>query len=461
MTRPLRIAFFVGQFPVVSETFILRQITGLLELGHEVDIYADARGDITGALQPEVTRYRLLERATFMDMPEASAPWELPAWPLAGETWLPGAKEPIPNWKRVAEALPALRRCLERAPALTEQAMSPEHCGHRARSLSAWYRLDRLSALPGGYDVLHAHFGPVGESFRFARDLWRAPLVVSFHGYDFTTLPRKHGAGMYEGLFASADAVTANSEFTRARVEKLGCPAAKLHLLPVGVELGEGTAPGGGSESGAFQFIARTLCPGEPARLLTVARLVEIKGHEFALQAAAELRRRHVNFRYDIVGDGPLRQKLELLATELGLGEAVVFHGARDGAFIRQLMATAHLALLVSVSIEGDAEGQGLFLQEAQACGLPVVATRHGALPEGLLTDQSGFLVPERNVEALAERLAFLVAHPEQWPEMGRSGRAFVEERYDIRKLNNRLVSIYHAAMSRFAEHAGEKEHGC
>ena len=430
---------FVGQFPVVSETFILRQITGLIDLGHTVDIYADTRGEMAVA-HPEVEKYRLLERTTFMDMPEASAPWELSAWPLDGETWLPGASEPIPNWKRFADALPALGRCLERAPALAEQVLSPEHSGHQARSLSALYRLDRLSARPGGYDVLHAHFGPVGESFRFARQLWRAPFVASFHGYDFTTLPRKHGSGMYEKLFATADAVTVNSEFTRRRIEALGCTAEKIRLLLVGLGLAE------------FSFHPRERKAGEPVRVLTVARLVEIKGHEFALRAVAKVRSRHPNIRYDIVGDGPLRKKLETLVEELGLRDTVTLHGVRDGAFVHDLLKDAHLAVLASVNIEGDAEGQGLFLQEAQACGLPVVATQHGALPEGLAPGKSGFLVPERDVDALAERLEYLVAHPEVWDGMGRTGRALVEERYDIRQLNNRMIELYRETSNAFRD---------
>jgi colanic acid/amylovoran biosynthesis glycosyltransferase len=309
--------------------------------------------------------------------------------------------------------------------------LNADENGHRARSLSALYRLDRLIEHSGGYDVLHAHFGPVGDAFRFARELWKAPLAVSFHGYDFTTLPRAHGEGIYRKLFDTADAVTANSGFTRGRVEMLGCPASKLHLLPVGLDLG------------AFPFEARTRHGNEPVRLITVARLVEIKGHEFVLRALARVRAQHPEIRYDLIGDGPLRKKLEALVVELGLQDAVTFHGAREGAFVRDLMKSAHLALLGSVNIEGDAEGQGLFLQEAQACGLPVVATQHGALPEGMLPGKSGFLVPERDVDALARQLEALLAHPETWPEMGSRGRTFVEKQYDIHQLNERLVELY------------------
>jgi len=437
MSKPLRIAMFVGQFPVVSETFILRQITGLIDLGHAVDIYADTRG-LTTATHAEVEKYRLLERTTFMDMPEASAPWELSVWPLEGNTWVPGAAVPIANGQRYTDAQPALRRCLERVPALAEQALNVDESGHRARSLSALYRLDRLIARPGGYDVLHAHFGPIGDAFRFARELWQAPLVVSFHGYDFTTLPRVHGADMYRKLFDVADAVTVNSGFTRGRVKALGCPPSKLQLLPMGLDLA------------AFPFRTRMRTNNEPVRLLTVARLVEIKGHEFALRAVTKARLRYPEIHYDIVGDGPLRKKLEALVAELGLQNAVTLHGAREGAFVQQLMQSAHVAVLASVSIEGDAEGQGLFLQEAQACGLPVVATQHGALPEGMLPGKSGFLVPERDADALARQLESLLDHPEKWAAMGSCGRAFVERRYAIHQLNERLVDLHRETTAAF-----------
>jgi colanic acid/amylovoran biosynthesis glycosyltransferase len=184
-------------------------------------------------------------------------------------------------------------------------------------------------------------------------------------------------------------------------------------------------------------------------RLLTVARLVEIKGHEFALRAVARVHATQ-NIRYDIVGDGPLRSRLEGLVAELGLQDAVILHGARDGAFIEDLLAAAHIGILASVNIEGDAEGQGLFLQEAQACGLPVLATRHGALPEGLVPDKSGYLVPERDVESLAAQLTQLIEHSERWPEFGRAGRAFVEKHFEIHALTHRLVELYHSVRTAF-----------
>jgi len=438
MDRPLRIAMFLGTFPVTSETFILRQITGLLDLGHQVDIFADAPAPPGVPQQPEVETHKLLEHTHFMGLPPECVPWELPIRPLKGQSWIPGEVRPLSNLLRAARALPVFLRCFTSQPRLAIEALRRQEYGFQAESLSILYRLHRLLDRPGAYDVLHAHFGPNGNSFRFAPKLWRAPLLVSFHGYDFCTLPRKQGAGMYRKLFETAELITGNSEFTRTQLEKLGCPATKFRKLPVGLNPEE------------FCWRERVLKPGESVRILTIGRLVKIKGHEYAIQAVAALREKHPSIHYDIVGDGPLHSDLEKLVHQLGLKHHVTLHGALAGNALKHLMDNAHLFVLSSVSVEGDKEGQGLALQEAQAVGLPVIATQNGGLPEGMLPDQSGFLVPEHDVKALCERLSYLVKHPEIWPILGRNGREFVAARYDIRELNRQLVELYAAAQKSF-----------
>ena len=437
MTRPLRIAMFVGEFPVASETFITRQITGLLELGHDVRIFSNTRGD-DGVQHDSVARHRLLDRTNYVDGPVESILWEMPITPLRERTWPPGKEQSISNTGRLVQALPALTRCALSAPKLTRSVLDKKQYNYRAQSLSGVYRLRTLLRKGKGFDVLHAHFGPVGECFRFARDLFDAPLVVSFHGYDFSTVPRKEGAHVYDRLFETADMITTNSEYTKTRLEALGCPRGKMRNLPVGFNPDE------------FAFKARRLEPDKPVRILTVARLVEIKGHEFMLQAIAKLRSHYPNLQYDIVGDGPLRPSLETLMLKLKLAGFVRFHGARSEEEVRELFSEAHLFMLCSVNIDGDEEGQGLVLQEAQACGLPIVATRHGAFSEGIAPENRYWLVPERDVDALALKLQELIKANGQWPILGLAGRSFVEKRYDIRLLNQRLVEIYGEAAQKF-----------
>src|SRR6185369_9437461 len=108
MNRPLRIAIFTGIFPVVSETFILRQITGLIDLGHEVDIYADCAPEASASIHPEVVKYRLGERTIYMEMPPETAPYEMPVWPITGRTWPPGSATSTHNLIRLVRAFPKI-----------------------------------------------------------------------------------------------------------------------------------------------------------------------------------------------------------------------------------------------------------------------------------------------------------------------------------------------------------------
>src|SRR5436190_16770273 len=144
MARPLRIAMFLGSFPVISETFILRQITGLIDLGHSVDIFANSRPDASAPVQPEVSQYRLLERTKYLEGPPETLEWEMPVLPIAGRTWPPGSETSILNTVRIAKAFPKFLRCLAKSPALTFRALRVAEFGYQATSLSTLYRLAQL-----------------------------------------------------------------------------------------------------------------------------------------------------------------------------------------------------------------------------------------------------------------------------------------------------------------------------
>jgi colanic acid/amylovoran biosynthesis glycosyltransferase len=193
----------------------------------------------------------------------------------------------------------------------------------------------------------------------------------------------------------------------------------------------------------AIPFKERTLSQGDTIRLLSVGRLVEMKGREYAIKAIAQLKGKY-NIHYDIVGDGPLREDLKKMVTDLGLDNIIQFRGWTDSDTLEMLYNQAHLFVHPSVtSSDGNQEGQGVVLVEAQAHGIPVIATRHGAFPDSLLDGQSGFLVPEKDVKALADKIEFLIANPQMWPQLGRTGRRFIEESFDAAMLNKKLEEIY------------------
>jgi colanic acid/amylovoran biosynthesis glycosyltransferase len=277
--------------------------------------------------------------------------------------------------------------------------------------------------------------------FRFARRLWNAPLIVSFHGYDYTSLPRQQGPGLYARLFPSTDAITVNSDYAGRALQQLGCPGTKIHRLNYGIDLSE------------FDFRERHPQPGAPIQVLTVGRLVEKKGIKESIRAFVRALTRYPNARYDIIGDGPMRAELTALIEELGASGRIALKGALNGDEVRQAMASAHLFVLTSVTAaDGDQEGTPVSLLEAQATGLPVVSTAHSGIPEIVADQQSGYLVPERDVATLADRLVHLFEHPDIWPRMGRHGRRLMEERHDIRQLNLALSDLYERVVT---AHAG------
>lgn len=431
MRDHLRIAIMLDRFPVVSETFVLNQLTSLLELGHEIHVYARWRPDPGIPVHPDVTAYGLLERTTYVDelLPVVSGYWELPAHPAEGQTWIPGEAEPVENRDRLAAAAPVVERLREQAPEALTEVLDPREYGYQAESLSALYRLETLAALGREHDVVHAHFGPPANTFRFARLLWDAPLVVSLHGgFDLGSIARSSGPRVYERLFRCADAVTVNSRYSAAGARDLGCPDRLLHLLPEGLSVGRMPAP------------ASHVRRDGALRVLTVARLVPMKGVRFLIEAVGLMASRRP-VELDVVGDGPLREELEHLAARQA--SAIRFHGAQDANAVRALFGASDVFVLPSVHADGDEEAQGLVLQEAQASGLPVVSTTTGGIAEGVLDGRSGLLVPPEDPGALAAALLRLADDPGLRADMGRVGRSFVAEHFDQLRLTRQLVQLY------------------
>ena len=377
-----------------------------------------------------------MQRTHYLEIPYLTGMSEMPVWPLSVSNWDPYTGAEVSNGDRLKGAVPAIVSCQTRWPELTRQVMSESHYGHQALSLSALHRLAALAALPfESFDVLHAHFGPVGSSFRFARSLWNAPLVVSFHGYDFSTWPSRFGAHAYDCLFAESEIITAHTQYASDKLHELGCPEGLIRRLPCGIDLS------------LFASVARATAGG-PLRVITVGRLVEKKGYSTSIQALGALARRGIDFRYQIVGSGPLRETLRELATECGIADQVEFVGPKPAEEVRGLLQQADIFLLPSVTAsDGDTEGAPVSLMEAQACGLPVVSTLHAGIPEIVVDGESGILVAEHDVDQTTAALITLSRDPNLRTRMGQRARANMQCQHDIHQLNDLLIDYYHEAI--------------
>ncbi len=403
----MRIAMVVSAFPKLSETFILDQITGLLDLGCDVEVFSLARPN-EEKVHPDVERYRLLDRTVYGDRRDGAA--------------------------SIANAVREFSLLLLQAPATAARlaAGAPRKHGLPHRSFLAVYAqlVRRHARRP--FDIIHCHFGPVGLRAAPVAAMLNVPLITCFHGYDAGRWPKEHGLGAYAPLFERGALFLAVSEFIVAQLGRLGCPDEKIGLLPISSSMAD------------IGFRERHPPSGGPVRVLTIARLAEKKGLPYSISAIGLLRERGYEVECAIAGDGPLRPDLERLIGDLGLEGVVHLLGWQDRPAILALLEEAHVFVLSSVTAsDGDHEGMPVVLREAQAAGLPTVTSNHAGNPEAIVNGESGFVVPERDPEALAERLAWLIDHPEVWPEFGRRGRRHVEEHFDMRRLNRRLVGIY------------------
>ena len=410
----MKIAFIVSTFPSLSQTFILNQITGLIDRGHEVDIFAEKAGN-TSKMHPDVEKYRLVEQTYY--------------WPLM----------PYNRLLRVLRGLKLLFiNHRYKDPVNLLRSLNVFKYGKQAASLKLLYlAIPLLRKQP--YDIIHCQFGPNGLKCVLMQDIraFHGKLLTTFHGIDITKNLELFGDHIYDQLFDKGDFFLPISEHWKDRLLNLGCSETKIVVHRMGLDCRK------------FSFIPRQLHTSGQVCLVTVGRLVEKKGIEYGIRAVAKLVKVNQNIEYSIIGDGPLKEDLQQLVQELNVGNIVKLLGWKQQQEIVEILNNSDIFLAPSVTAkDGDQEGIPVVLMEAMAVGLPIISTQHSGIPELIENGVSGFLVPERDVDALAENLSYLIEHPEVWPEMGRAGRAYVEEHYNIDKLNDRLVEVYRQLLS-------------
>jgi glycosyltransferase involved in cell wall biosynthesis len=347
-----------------------------------------------------------------------------------------------------------------RATVLARREIDPERfpghdvvaieSGSKRRPLaSLWYGLSGRAAVfdaalaRGDFALIHAHFGHNGAyALDFARR-HHLPLVVTVHGHDVTVLLGREKyepqwwfyLARYRRLFREAALILTASRELRDLLVTAGCPASKLSVHRLGVDIQSLERHRGGVL--------------EPRRVTMVGRFVEKKGHEYGIRAIAELERAGLEIELVIIGDGPLRARYEQLVRELGLAR-VRFTGSLDHA--RTLSEIARSAALLAPSVVArnlDRESGMIVAKEASALGVPVIGTLHGGLPEIVVDGETGFLVEERDPRALAHRLSAVLCDPELRTRLGRAARAKMQVEYDLRSRVRALESHYDAVLAR------------
>lgn len=412
----MRIAFIVDQFPALSQTFVLRQITGLLDRGQQVDIFAYSPGRDPVRHQ-DVEKYGLLSRTYYLTDCACS--------------------DPAPT--RLIKRIGLLVKNSHKYPFTVPKTLNVFKFGKGALFLQV---LCQISPFFGKrpYEIVHCQFGDLGALGLLLRDtgLFNGRLVTSFRGYDSSSYVKSHGADVYDDLFRRGDLFLCVSEHIKNKLIGLGCDERKIVVHRSGVETKN------------HRWQRRDIRANGLVRILTVARLTEKKGVEYGIRAVGQVIQNFPRLEYIIAGDGPLKEKLQLIIDELRVGDNVRLVGCKSQDEIATLMKDSDILLAPSVTSElGDEEGIPGVIMEAFAYGLPVVSTLHAGIPEVVKDGVSGFLLTERDVNALAEKLLLLVKQPGMRTSMGSEGYEFVVNHCDVATLNDRLLETYQKLVSK------------
>lgn len=283
------------------------------------------------------------------------------------------------------------------------------------------------------FDVLHAFWSDEpGFVAVAAGRLLGIPTVVSLAGGELVHLPDigygGHASRLNRWLtriaLRGATHVTAGSS-TLVQLAARHAPGRKVRLLPLGVDTARFAPAAAPRRSGGL-------------RLLHAGSLVPVKAQRTLLRAYAQLARSFPDLHLDIAGDGPLRADLEVLATSLALADRVTFHGAVPHDRLPDLYRAADLLVVSS-----RYEAQGLVALEAAACGLPVVGTRVGILPD---LGPAARTIPTGDPAALAAALAEVLADSAGRDAMRQAGLAAVESHYTLEHTVTALERLYRSA---------------
>ncbi|WP_310487333.1 glycosyltransferase [Chamaesiphon sp. VAR_69_metabat_338] len=290
--------------------------------------------------------------------------------------------------------------------------------------------------------LIHAHFGVCGALALPLKRVLKVPMVVTFHGLDATMSDRYASTNSLttriylhrrETLKQEVDLFIGVSDFTRQKLIAQGFPAEKVitHCLGVDTHL----------------FQSDPKVPPQPI-VLFVGRFSEKKGCEYLIRAMARVREVAPELELLLIGDGQLKTELERLAAKLL--HRYQFLGFQTPAVVRSWLARSLVLVVPSVTAaNGDSEGLPTVVLEAQAMGVPVVASHHAGIPQAVIDGDTGLLVLERDIAGLAAAILRLWGEPELRQRFSDRGKRHVDTNFNLHQQTKILENIYDSVLER------------
>ncbi|OEI79806.1 hypothetical protein AST99_12550 [Formosa algae] len=396
----------VTVFPNVSETFVISNILQVLDQGSNVVILAQKKKSSKNSSQSELYNHYSLDEKVLE------------------------FKEPQKSFQRYFQALILLLN-----PLIFFYFFKCCLVLNRV-SLEFVFKLKYYKPYRKA-NIFHIHFAIAGDLIPLLKKIGfiKSKIIVTFHGVDAFLKEEKKYENIkhrYQIIFNTVNLITVNTPYLKDKVIGLGCPSTKIKVVPVGINLKLYTP----------KKLPKILPFKDPIYLISVGRLIELKGHEYGLRVVKILVNKGFNIKYNIIGTGELFEYLNNLIIELKLQEHVKLLGARSQEYIIDKLDSSHIFLMLSLKDkEGREEAQGLVTAEAQAMGLPILGFRSGGVPYTINHD-TGILVEQKNIEDLTNAIINCIKKPDMYKTMSLKANTWANTNFDVSSMVEAYYNI-------------------
>lgn len=408
---PGPVIYLVRSWPRLSQTFIVNEVLALERRGVDLVVFSLVRSG-ESVIQPQVSEVRTAVRYLEDRKPLRQQVGEHIAVFSAGPVRY--ARTALLAWRR---------RDLAKGYATATTLGCFQYA---VRVAAAIVRLRREGTAPAH---LHAHFAhdPALVAL-LVRRLTGLPYSFTAHARDLVQIPPSSLAARAAEATALVTCCQVNADYIAAT---LPARLPSVRVIHHGVELD------------LFKPRPRPTLVAD-VQIVTVGRLVEKKGFPDLLRALGRLKASGRRITCRVYGDGPLLRPLAELRDSLGLADAVHFLGERSRETIIQALHSSDVFVLTpTVTEDGDRDGIPNVLVEAMACGLPVVSTSAGGIPELVTNGENGFLTAPGDVASIENHIGTLLDSPKLRQQMGVAARRTVESGYDVNMAAERLQKIF------------------
>ena len=310
------------------------------------------------------------------------------------------------------------------------------------QNIAYWPKFDKIFEKEK-FDLVHAHFGTGAVYALPYVKKYKIPFVVTFHGNDVAALvgTQKFQVNRWryylkhKEIFKHATLLLAASEELKALLIELGAPASKVQVYRLGIDLSN------------FRYLKKS--SNKIIEFIMVGRFTPKKGHLYTLNAFKEVIEDRHQAKLTFIGSGELLSDAKEFVDANGLSKFVDFRGILTSDEVIQSLEKADVLIAPSVvAHDQDRESGLIVVKEASSIGLPVIGTWHGGIHEIIDDNVTGFLVPERNIPQLVDKMTTLIKNPELICQFGKAGRQKMESDYDLFEQVKKLEELYEKAIS-------------